>query len=224
MNASSSIQLKNMKDGQLRTNSVTDPRILNALATTHREAFVPAHMAGNAFVDEDIPLGNGRFMLEPLVFASLLGKANPQPDDKALLIGTGFGYAAAVLSQLVNHVTAIECDGVLLEESRKRLKAEAHTNIELHKGPLQDGWPHHSYDVILIDGGVQFIPESLSNQLAPNGRLVTVEVLRQRPTTSSGVGQYLIIQRDGSTFPARREGNAFVPVLPGFVRSEGFTL
>lgn len=224
MHSANSLQLKNMRDGQLRTNSVKDPRILDALAAVRREAFVPSNMAGNAFVDEDIPLGRGRFVLEPLVFATLLSKANPQPTDNVLLIGTGFGYAAAVLSHLASHITAIECDTMLLDETRKRLTSEQINNVEVHQGPLQDGWPHHTYDIILIDGGVQFLPNSLTSQLAANGRLVTVEIMPQRPTTSSGVGQYVVVQRDGDLFPARREGNAFVPVLPGFVHTEGFTL
>ena len=221
MSQNTALQMKNMHDGQLLTNAVRDVRVLQALGEVRREAFVPTAFQTTAYVDGEIPLGEGRFMLEPLVFATLLGHAAILPTDNILLIGTGHGYAAAVLAKLGARVTAIECCPRLHAESRTRLQGH---KVEMHQGALEAGVPNHTFDVIVIDGGVQILPEALCQQLTPHGRLVTVEVAATRPDASSGLGQYLTIRRENAVFSSRREGNAFVAVLPGFTRQEGFQL
>ncbi len=217
------LQQKNMRDGQLRTNAVRDPRIIAALADVPRDAYVPGSLLGAAYVDDEIPLGEGRFLTEPLAFATMLHLADVQPTDHVLLIGAGYGYSTAVLSKLAAHVVAIEESSALLKEARTRLTAG---NTELHQAPMSEGWPahRHPFNVILIDGGVQRVPDGLLEQLAHNGRLVAIEMLQLRPGEYTGLGQYLIIKREHDVFATRREGNAFVALLPGFTHLEGFHL
>lgn len=214
-----------MRDGQLLTNSVRDSRIITALEQIRREAFVPAAFAASAYVDKEIPLGRGRYMTEPLVFATLLEMAHVQPNEHVLLIGAGTGYSAAVLSCLSGKVTAVESDTEMFSASRANLKAQSVQGVELLHAPLEQGGnAHHGYDVIFIDGGVQKLPETLCQQLTKRGRLVGVEVAECRPGTAGGLGQYLTVQREHDIFSQRREGNAFVAILPGFTREEGFRL
>lgn len=223
MLSTSALQQKNMRDGQLRTNSVRDPRIIAALAEVPREDYVPDAMRGTAYVDDEVPLGHGRYLTEPLAFATMVHLAGVQSTDRVLLLGAGYGYAAAVLSKLASHILAVEENEALFKEARTRIRD---ANVELHHGQLSEGWTahHHQFDVIFIDGGVQTIPEALSQQLAHNGRLVAVEVLLPRPGTQGGLGQYLVIKREHDVFTARREGNVFVARLLGFTQKEGFRL
>ncbi|MBY0354662.1 MAG: protein-L-isoaspartate O-methyltransferase [Rickettsiales bacterium] len=223
MSQNSTSQQKNMRDGQLRTNSVHDQRIIDVIESVRREAFVPEAMQGSAYVDEHIALKNGRCTLEPLVFATLLGLADVMPHQKLLLIGASYGYAAAILSKLGASVTVVESDPALIEEARTRLQRENIQNVTLHHGPMPSGWPNHTYDVIFIDGGVQMIPPALLEQLHEGGRLVAIEVM-PNPSSPNGVGCYVKIQRTENLFSSRRQGNAFVPVLPGFILKEGFSL
>jgi protein-L-isoaspartate(D-aspartate) O-methyltransferase len=223
MNARSALQQKNMQDGQLRTNAITDPRIMEALSAVDRDVFVPERFKGVAFVDEDLPIAPQRYMMEPLVFSTLLTLANVQSGDRVLVIGAGMGYSAAVLAHMGAQVTALESDASLFAQAKARLK-HIPQKVDIHQASLEAGWPNQSYDVIFMDGGVQFVPPALAQQLASKGRLVAVEVLHLRPGASSGLGTYLTLQNEGGHFAMRREANAFVHVLPGFVHTEGFSL
>ena len=166
---------KRMVDSQIRPNKVTDPRILAAMRHLPRERFLPDGLNALAYSDEDVPLGHGRFLMEPMVLARLLQIVEPREGERALVVGAGTGYGAAVLSQCGPRVTAVEEDLALLALARDALGAEA-PGVNLVAGPLAAGWPTGApYDIILIEGAIREIPDAVAKQLkAEGGRLVTV--------------------------------------------------
>ena len=163
-----------MVDSQIRPNRVSDPRILSAMRRLPRERFLPAHLWALAYADEDVPLGSGRFMMEPMVLARLLQAAVLRENEGVLVVGAGTGYSAAVLAACGCRVTALEQDTPLLAIARGVLTTEAPT-VTLVAGPLADGWAANApYDLILIDGAVSRIPSALANQAHPeSGRILT---------------------------------------------------
>ena len=166
---------KCMVDSQIRPNKVNDPRILAAMRHLPRERFLPADRDALAYADEDVPLGHGRFLMEPMVLARLLQIAEPREGESALVVGAGTGYGAAVLSQCGPRVTAVEENRGLLALARDALGAEA-PSVTLVEGPLAAGWATGApYDIILIEGAVREIPDAIGKQLKiGGGRLVTV--------------------------------------------------
>jgi len=166
---------KRMVDSQVRPNKVTDPRILAAMRFLPRERFLPASLAALAYADEDVPLGNGRYLIEPMVLARLLQFAAPREGERALVVAAGSGYGAAVLSQCGPRVTAVEDDPALLALAREALAAEA-PSVALVSGPLDAGWQTGApYDIIVIEGAVREVPPAIAKQLkSDGGRLVTV--------------------------------------------------
>ena len=166
---------KCMVDSQVRPNKVTDPRILAAMRHLPRERFLPAALGALAYADEDVPLGNGRFMMEPMVLARLLQIAAPQEGERALVVAAGTGYGAAVLSKCGPRVAAIEEDSALLATARDALSAEA-PSVNLIAGKLDAGHAAGApYDLILIEGAVREIPAAIAKQLKTDGgRLVAV--------------------------------------------------
>lgn len=166
---------KRMVDSQIRPNKVTDPRILGAMRSLPRERFLPASLDALAYSDEDVPLGDGRFLMEPMVLARLLQIAEPREGERALVVAAGTGYGAAVLSQCGPTVTALEESRPLLDLAGPVLRAEA-PEVTLATGRLDAGWPSGApYDVILIEGAVRDIPPAIAAQLRPaTGRLVAV--------------------------------------------------
>ncbi len=131
----------NMVESQLRTNKVTNERVLDAFLAVPRERFVAPALAGIAYVDDDVPLGGGRFLLEPMVLARLLQLAAIEPDDSVLEIGAATGYVTALLARLAARVVAVECDGKLLATARTRLQELLVSNVTLVEGPLERGDP-----------------------------------------------------------------------------------
>lgn len=206
-----------MVEGQLRTNKVTDEALLDAFLAVPREAFVPAHLRGIAYVDEDIPLGGGRFLMEPMVLARLLQAAAIAPTDRALAIGVGTGYAATILARLAARVVAVESEPQLAAVARTQLAAGDGHGVTLIEGRLEDGHPAaQPYDVILIDGAVAAVPDALSRQLGTGGRLVTV--LKR----GAGMGQGVLMTRVGGVLSYRPLFEAGTPLLPAFQAAPGF--
>jgi protein-L-isoaspartate(D-aspartate) O-methyltransferase len=153
-----------MVDSQIRPNRVFDSRLLSAMRTLPRERFVPQALAALAYADHDIPLGNGRFLMEPMVFARLLQAATLRDNEKVLVIGASTGYGAAVLAACGCRVTALEEDPALLAIAGSVLPLLA-PSVNLVSGPLAEGWPSHGpYDLILIEGAVPDIPPALVPQ------------------------------------------------------------
>ncbi len=164
-----------MADSQLRPNKVTDPRILQAMRSLPRERFVPPAAAALAYADEDVPLGKGRFLMEPMVLARLLQAAEPMAGEQALVVGAGTGYGAAVLAACGARVTALEEDPDLVAQARALLATLA-PGVTVVSGPLAAGWSAGApYDVILIEGAIHAVPPAIARQLrVEGGRLVSV--------------------------------------------------
>ena len=212
----------NMVEGQLRTNKVTDEAVLEGFLTVPRERFVPASLRGIAYVDDDVPLGNGRVLVEPLVLARLLQLAEIGKGDKVLEIGCATGYATAILAGIAARVVALESDAQLVAAARRNLAALGCGNVELQEGPLNAGWRSAGpYNVILINGGVGEVPAAVSEQLAEGGRLVTVAEAAASPADSR-CGRALLMTRAEGRVSSRTVFDATVQPLPGFARAAAF--
>jgi protein-L-isoaspartate(D-aspartate) O-methyltransferase len=208
---------RNMVESQIRTNKVTDAALLDAFESIPRELFVPERLRGIAYVDEDIALANGRFVMEPMILARLLQAARPEPDDIALDIGCATGYATAILSRLVATVVALEGEAALATEANRTLGELEIDNAVVVESPLTEGYPKQApYNVIVLNGAVAEIPPAISDQLADGGRLVTVV------KGDAGMGRARLMQRSGGVVSSRILFDAGLPMLPGFAVEPGF--
>lgn len=206
----------NMVENQIRTNKVTDSSLIGALSELPREVFVPERSRSLAYVDEDLAIGAGRYLMEPMVLARLLQTAEPLAEDVALVVGSGSGYSVAVLARLCTTVVAVEENAELGAQSGQTLTGLDIDNAVVIEGSLTEGYPKHApYDVILIDGAVETVPGALLDQLAEGGRLVTVLLER-------GVGRGVLVSRRGGVNSRRVIFDAATPLLPGFERTVGF--
>ncbi len=161
-----------MVSSQLRTNNVSDPRIVAAMEAVARERFVPAERTALAYVDVPIPLSGGRALNAPLVTGRLIVESEIKAGEKVLLVGAATGYAAALLAELGAKVTALEVDEGLAATARAALGKTA--GITLATGPLEAGWRKGApYDVVLIDGAIEAVPAAIAAQLSDDGRLLT---------------------------------------------------
>jgi len=205
-----------MLDGQIRPNRVTDERICEALRAVPREPFLPRELRGVAYLDEDIPIGGGRFLMEPVVFARILQAAEIGPDDLVLDIGCGSGYSSAVLSHLASAVVALESDAALAERANANLAELGIDNVAVIEGVLPEGCVKQGpFDVIFLNGGVEELPQSLLGQLAEGGRLMAVE-------RRHGVGKAMRYANIDGLVGATELFDAQVPSLPGFEKAPGF--
>lgn len=213
----------NMVEGQLRTNNVTDEVVLQGFLTVPRERFVPRQLRGIAYIDDDIPLGGGRVLIEPRVLARLLQLAAIGKEDKVLEIGCATGYATALLARMAASVVAIESDTALLAAARANLAALGITNVRLQEAPLVAGWRGDApYDAILINGGVGEIPAAISDQLGEGGRLVTVIEGAGAGVPESRHGQAVLMTQAERRLSSRPAFDATVHMLPGFARRPAF--
>jgi protein-L-isoaspartate(D-aspartate) O-methyltransferase len=209
-----------MVDGQIRPNKVIDPRLLRAMRTLPRELFLPAQLRSLAYIDEDLKLPGGRTFMEPMVLARLIQLARLRSGERVLVVGAGAGYGAAVMAACGAEVTALEEDEPLLTLAREVLP-EVAPGVTLQAGPLTAGLPG-PWDVILIEGAVQDIPQSIGAEVRPEGgRLVTV--LAQAP----GLGQGVLAEpiHPGAPNPVLRAQAHFdcaTPFLPAFAKRPGF--
>lgn len=206
-----------MVDSQVRPNRVTDPRILAAMRRLPRERFVPSDLATLAYADEDVPLGNGRVLIEPMVIARLVQLAAPAPGERALVVAAGTGYGAALLSACGARVTALEEDARLLAVARSAL-SELAPEINLVTGPLASGWPSGApYDVILIEGAVREIPAAVAQQLNHDGgRLATVIRGETR------VGQVVLAEPTPVGLRAQPMFDCATPPIPSLLPAPAF--
>jgi len=207
----------NMVEGQLRTNKVFDEGVLDAFLMVPRERFVPSALAGAAYRDDDVPLGGGRALMEPMVLARLIELAGIGADDKVLDIGCATGYGAAILGRLANKVIALEQDSELVRQARARLAELGAIHVSVVEGPLERGYAAAApYDVILIEGAVAGVPNAIVEQLAMRGRLVTV----LKP--GALVGQASLMTRIGRTLSHRPAFDAAAAPLAAFQAEPSF--
>ncbi len=166
---------KNMVDCQIHPNGVITPDLLEAFEQTPRELFVPDEYQKMACNDEDIPLGHGRYLLEPSVHARMIQALELKSEDVVLDIGGGTGYSAAIISPLVSTVVAIESENDLSKRAEKIWESTGLCNIAFFEGALEEGNAGHApYDSIIINGAVAQVPEKILEQLVSGGRLVCV--------------------------------------------------
>jgi protein-L-isoaspartate(D-aspartate) O-methyltransferase len=211
---------KHMVDGQLRPNRVTDARIIAAMGEMPRERFLPPALAARAYVDEDVPLPNGRALIEPMVIARLLQLLALRDGDRALVVGAGAGYAAAVAARCGARVVALEEDAGLLAIARRVLPGlVAPDALRLVEGPLAAGFPTAApYDAILIEGEIPELPEAIAGQLAEGGRLATVLAAAARGVSSRAV----LGRRVAGSFSVADAFDCATVPLPAFRQAPGF--
>jgi protein-L-isoaspartate(D-aspartate) O-methyltransferase len=207
----------NMIEHQLRPNKVTDERVLAAFNGIRRELFVPEKLRGIAYIDEDLPLGGGRYMMEPLVAARLIQAAALGRAEMALVVGAGSGYEAAVMAMLGRAVVALEQDPQLARRARAALVEHGLAAVSVVEGPLREGWrPRAPYDVILFGGAIAEVPADIKEQLAEGGRLVAVIKPEDAP------GRAVLMMRTNGLFGRRLLFDAATPLLPGFAPEPAF--
>jgi protein-L-isoaspartate(D-aspartate) O-methyltransferase len=179
--------------------------------------FVPERLRAVAYVDRDLPLGNGRYLMQPMVAGRLIQAAQPWPKDAALVVGAGVGYEAALLSMLVRGVVALEDDDRLARIGRLALVEHQIGAVSYVEAPLRAGFRQRApYNVILFAGAVAEIPAEIEGQLAEGGRLVVV--LRQQER----VGRATLITRTGGVLAQRVIFDAATPLLAGFAAKPAF--
>lgn len=202
---------RNMVECQIRTNKVTDPRVIAAMRDIPRELFVGQAQEGVAYIDEDLPIGNGRFLMEPMVLARLLQNAAIAESDIVLDIGCATGYSTAVIARLASTVVGLDPDPALVASATETLSRLSVDNAVVVEGVLRDGYRAQApYDVILFGGAVPEVPEAIFEQLAEGGRVLAVIC----PEGAQGRAS-LFLKWRGSI--GRREiFDASVPPLPGF--------
>lgn len=207
----------NMVESQVRTNKVIDARLIEALREIPRERFAPDRYHATAYVDEDLPLGGGRHMLEPMVLARLIQLATVTAEDHALNIGCVTGYDAAILARLANTVVAIDRDASMVDQARATLIDLGIKNVTFDRADMAGGYPRGApYDVILMSGAVAGVPPAIFAQLAEGGRLVTV--IKRGP----GLGHATLCVKAAGVVSGRAVFDAGTPMLPGFVPQESF--
>lgn len=161
----------NMVESQVRPNGITDHRIIDAMAQVKREDFVPPERKTIAYLDDDVQLKEGRFLIEPMAFARMIHLALIKPADKVLVVGAGTGYGARVIAMLAKSVVALESDPDLLASASDFLAGAG--NVEVVEGSFAAGHAAGApYDVIIVEGRIAAVPESLFAQLANEGRIV----------------------------------------------------
>jgi protein-L-isoaspartate(D-aspartate) O-methyltransferase len=201
----------NMIESQLRPNKVTDERLIEAFSRLRRELFVPEPLRGVAYVDEDLPLGRGRYLMEPMVAARLLQALMPERKETALVVGAGVGYEAALLASLTRGVIALEADEEPARLGRAALVDHRIASVVYVEAPLAAGHRQRApYDVILFGGAVAEIPSEVAAQLAEGGRMAAV----LRP--GAGLGRATLTTRTGGVLAQRVIFDAATPLLPGF--------
>lgn len=219
----SAIARENMMLGQLLPSQVISSPVLDAMASVPREQFVPESLAGVAYVDEDIKVFEGRYLLAPVALAKLVLLADVQPNDRVLDVGCASGYSSAVLSKLAHHVTALEEERELSDRARQNMSRLHLGNVEVMTGPHTGGYIAHApYDVIFIGGAVSRVPPVLLRQLAEGGRLVVVQNVSCRTGSDAGLGRATLMKKmDGKIF-TRQAFDLSVPLLSGFEAKETF--
>lgn len=209
---------QNMVESQIRPNRVSNPALIEAMQTVPREQFVPAASRPVAYVDEDVVVKRGRYLMEPRVLARLIESAEIGPDDMVLDIGCGTGYATAILARLCGTAVGLESDEDLAAEAEERLTALGIDNALVVRNDLTAGYPAQGpYDVILFGGAVASVPDAIGEQLAERGRLLAV-------ISDGTVGRATLMTKYGGILSSRELFDASTPFLPGFEPVEEFRL
>jgi protein-L-isoaspartate(D-aspartate) O-methyltransferase len=202
---------KAMVDEQLLTRGISDPQVVTAMGTVPRHRFVPPELVARAYHDGPLPIGHGQTISQPYVVAVMTQLAGAAPGKRALEVGCGCGYQAAVLAEIVDEVYAIERIPELAEATKKRLEELGFESVRVRQGDGWDGWPEAApFDVVLVACAADRIPPPLVEQLAAGGRLVM-------PVGNRGLQRLTVVQKrsDGASVEHSYDAVAFVPLLRG---------
>jgi protein-L-isoaspartate(D-aspartate) O-methyltransferase len=205
---------RHMVDGQVRTTDVTDLRVISAMLEVPRERFMPPASASLAYLDLDVPVGGSRRLLRPMVLAKLIQAADLESTDRVLDVGCATGYSAGVLARIVDHVVALEQDAGLAKAAKEALLSQP--NVDVVNGPLAEGWSQGApYDVVVLEGATEAVPQALCQQIKNGGRLVCV--------LGSGPGSTaMLYRRSGGEVGGRPVFDASAALLPGFAKTPVF--
>lgn len=207
--ANAALQRKNMVESQIRPSDVTDRRITAAMGFVPREPFLPTKLADLAYSDESLTIAPGREVLPPRVLAKLIQLAEIDAGDSVLAISQA-GYAAALVAQFAAKVIALLPDEESAKAARDANSAIGLENVTVAVGEAASGWSGGApYDVILIEGGIERVPEALKTQMREGGRLVAI-------ATDGSIGRAVEFHKRGSVFARRESFQAAAATLTGF--------
>ena len=206
-----------MVDTQIRPSDVTKFPIIDAMLSVPREAFVPRNLREAAYMGENLDLGGGRVMLDPRSLAKMLDALDVQANELVLDLGCGLGYSAAVIARMAEAVVAVEDQDALFSEAQSILAEQGADNVILHHGELTEGAAEHGpFDVILIEGAVEHVPDEITAQLKEGGRMACL-------FAEGALGVVRIGYKVDGQVSWRFAFNAGAPVLSGFQRLPAFT-
>lgn len=201
---------ESMVDTQLRPEGVNYPPVVEAMARVQRELFVADESRPLAYIDRAVPVGEGRSMAGPVVLGKLLTEMTPLGGERALVVGCGTGYSCAVLETMGLDVTGLESSPALAARARDN-------GLNIVEGPLEDGWKKGApYQLILIDGAIEYVPQQIIAQLTAHGRLGAAIIDR-------GICRLAVGRRAGDGFGLHTIADAGAPALPGFSKARAFT-
>ncbi|WP_305971705.1 MULTISPECIES: protein-L-isoaspartate O-methyltransferase family protein [unclassified Mameliella] len=207
-----------MVDTQVRPSDVTEFPIIDAMLSVPREAFVPSDRIEAAYASEHVDLAEGRVLLDPRVFAKILDALNLTNADLVLDIGAGYGYSSAVIARIAEAVVAVEEDESLVDEAQALLTEHHADNVVLQAGALTEGAAEHGpYDAIVIEGGVEVLPEGLEAQLKDGGRIAVIFM-------ENALGTVKIGHKLDGHINWRFAFNGTAPVIQGFEKKAAFAL
>jgi protein-L-isoaspartate(D-aspartate) O-methyltransferase len=207
-----------MVDTQIRPSDVTKFPIIDAMLSVKREAFVPRSLREAAYMGENLDLGGHRVMLEPRTLAKALDALDIRGDELVLDIGCALGYSTAVMARMAELVIAVEDDEALAQEAQSLLLENGADNAVVHHGALAEGAAEHGpYDAIMIEGAVEHLPETLTDQLKEGGRIACLFM-------EGALGVMRIGYKIDDQINWRFAFNAGAPVMPGFEKHAAFTL
>lgn len=205
-----------MVDGHVRPADVTKYPIIAAMLDVPREDFVPGVLRDLAYVGEHLDIGGGRVLLDPRVFAKMLDALDLQASDLVLDVGAAHGYSAAVIGRMVEAVVAIEEASDMVAEAEAQLALHQADNVAVIEAPLAQGAPQQGpYDAVVIEGGVEQVPQAILDQVKEGGRIAAIFM-------QGNLGAVRIGHKSGGRMAWRFAFNAAAPVLPGFAAERAF--
>ena len=207
-----------MVDTQVRPSDVTKFPIIDAMLTVPRETYVPRALREAAYLGDNLELPGGRVMLDPRTLAKMLESLDIQPDELVLDLGCGLGYSTAVIARLAEAVVAVEEDAALAAEAESLLSADAVDNAAVIAAPLAEGSSRHGpYDVIIVQGAVEMMPDALLAQVKEGGRIGAI-------FQHGALGEARVGYKSDGKVSWRFAFNATAPLLAGFEAARGFRL
>lgn len=205
-----------MVDTQVRPSDVTKFPIIDAMLKVPRENFVPAAQREAAYMDGNLDLGQGRVLLEPRTLAKMLDALDISGDELVVDIGSAMGYSSAVIAHMAEAVIAVEEDSGWAADAAEALTETGIDNVIQHTAALAEGAPQHGpYDVMIVQGGVQQLPNALQEQIKEGGRVACIFM-------QGALGEVRIGYKQGGRISWRNSFNAGAPVLSGFTKEEAF--